>query len=97
MPAAILGETRKAKDIEARLLWTKRDDIKWALEVCTPGHRDKGYTPSNTIGVIFVGGHHENDPEQVWATKNRPANHLETVYQCIYIAPPWPPADTDQE
>ena len=40
-----LGEKRKAKDIAARLLWTKREDIKWALEEHA-AHRASGLTPS---------------------------------------------------
>ena len=84
---ATLGDKRKAKDINARLLWTKRSDISWALEVCCVDYdyRSLGFTKSKTTGVIFVGGFHENDPAEVWATMDRPANHLETVYTCIFV------------
>ena len=82
---ATIGEKRKAEDIDLRLLWTKREDIAWALEVCSPLHRERGFVPSKTTGVIFVGGFHENDPKEVWATTNRPANHIETEYTCIHV------------
>ena len=81
-----LGEKRKAKDIAARLLWTKRADIKWALEQHAAHHGEFGIVKSKTTGIIFAGGHHEDDPTEVWATMARPANHLETEYICIRIS-----------
>ena len=56
-----LGEKRKAKDIPARLLWTKREDIKWALEQHAARHGKFGIVKSKTTGIIFAGGHHEDD------------------------------------
>lgn len=82
-----VGEKRPARDIDARLLWTKRDDVQWATDpsVFEVSIGPQGLRRSKLAGVIFVGGHHENDPREIWATELRPANHLDTEYTCVFV------------
>jgi hypothetical protein len=95
------GEKRKAEAIEnPRHLWLNHEDKQWATDpwVFPEAHakiKELGLRRSMLTGVIFAGGHHENDPQEIWVTEKRPANHLETEYTCVFVAPPWPPPDKE--